>query len=590
MTVTTARRRFYVEIIKPSHYDDDGYVIQWWRAYIPSNSLACMWSLVSEAREQKALGDDVDIVINAYDETHTAIPTRTIIQRIQQAGGKGIVFLAGVQSNQFPRAADLAREFRAAGIPVAVGGFHVSGCVSMLDELPADLRAAQEMGVTLFAGEAEGRLGALLRDADRGRLKPLYNYLDDLPELPGQATPFLPAAVAERNFNFTAFDAGRGCPFRCSFCTIINVQGRKSRHRTADDVEHVVRTYARQGINRFFITDDNMSRNRNWESIFDRLGDLRHREGLKLNLIIQVDTMCHKIPGFIEKASRAGVRRVFIGMENVNPDNLVAAKKFQNKISEYRKMLLAWRDHQVLTIAGYILGFPNDTPASIERDIRLIQRELPIDILEFFMLTPLPGSADHKELLGRGTWMNPDMNIYDLEHATTNHPRMTAEEWQRIYHRAWHLYYSPEHVRTLIRRALVSRTASRLVGSVASYYGSIRFEHVHPLQAGLFRRKARVTRRPGFPRESPLVFYPRRLWQLTSTALRFAAYYVWLEWTRRRFARDPNAQQYRDQALTPVADEPAEPAQRALAPARSASLPLVVVEGPKQSGCQDEAA
>src|SRR5262245_29882192 len=111
------RRRFFVEIIKPSHYDDDGYVIQWWRAFIPSNSLACMWALVTEAEQQKALGDDVEIVINVYDETHTVIPTRKIIRRIQKEGGKGLVLLAGVQSNQFPRAVDLAREFREASIP-----------------------------------------------------------------------------------------------------------------------------------------------------------------------------------------------------------------------------------------------------------------------------------------------------------------------------------------------------------------------------------------------------------------------------------------------------------------------------------------
>src|SRR5258708_28845370 len=73
--------------------------------------------------------------------------------------------------------------------------------------------------------------------------------------------------------------------------------------------------------------------------------------------MIQVDTLCHKIPNFIEKAKRAGVTRVFIGLENINPDNLAAAKKRQNKITEYRKMLLAWKEQGILTIAGYIMAF-----------------------------------------------------------------------------------------------------------------------------------------------------------------------------------------------------------------------------------------
>ena len=74
--------------------------------------------------------------------------------------------------------------------------------------------------------------------------------------------------------------------------------------------------------------------------------------------MIQVDTLCHKIPRFIEKAKRAGVTRVFIGLENINPDNLIAAKKRQNKIFEYRAMLLAWKAQGIMTLAGYILGFP----------------------------------------------------------------------------------------------------------------------------------------------------------------------------------------------------------------------------------------
>ena len=211
---------------------------------------------------------------------------------------------------------------------------------------------------------------------------------------------------------------------------------------------------AAQGVKRLFITDDDLARNRNWEPIFDRLIWLRAKENLRLRFTIQVDTQCHKIPRFIEKATRAGCSRVFLGMESVNPENLAAARKVQNHVSEYRTMLQAWRERGVLTYAGYILGFPADTPESIERDIKTIQRELPIDILEFFVLTPLPGSADHQALYRRGVWMDPDMNHYDVEHVTTAHPRMSARQWREIYDRAWHLYYSPEHVETLLRRAL----------------------------------------------------------------------------------------------------------------------------------------
>ena len=95
------------------------------------------------------------------------IPVKRIVRRVKAADG-GLVCLVGVQSNQFPRAVDIAAQFRAAGVQVAIGGFHVSGCISMLPELPPDIAAASDMGIALFAGEAEGRLDRVLADALAG--------------------------------------------------------------------------------------------------------------------------------------------------------------------------------------------------------------------------------------------------------------------------------------------------------------------------------------------------------------------------------------------------------------------------------------
>jgi radical SAM superfamily enzyme YgiQ (UPF0313 family) len=106
----------------------------------------------------------------------------------------------------------------------------------------------------MFAGEAEGRLELMLQDAAAGRLAPLYDFVRNLPAMEGAPVPFLPKPYVEHTLGLsTSFDAGRGCPFQCSFCTIINVQGRKSRFRTADDVEHLVRLNWAQGICKFFI-------------------------------------------------------------------------------------------------------------------------------------------------------------------------------------------------------------------------------------------------------------------------------------------------------------------------------------------------
>ncbi len=560
-------RKFFVELIKPSHYDDDGYVIQWYRSWIPSNSLACLYGIALEAAASKALGDDVEIVVNGYDETNTVIPLKSIAARLRSAKEEagdgapgGLVCLVGVQSNQFPRAMDIARQLRAQGIEVAIGGFHVSGCLAMLPELPADLQEAIDLGIILFAGEAEDRFAPLLADVWHRRVDGVYNYMKDLPGLQQAVTPFLPTSIVERYIQcIGAFDAGRGCPFQCSFCTIINVQGRKSRWRDADDIEHLVRDMLAQGVSRFFITDDNFARNRNWEPIFDRLIQMREEEGVSLQFIMQVDTLCHRIPNFVAKAKRAGCTRVFIGLENINPENLMAVQKRQNRIKEYRRMLQAWRDQKIITYAGYILGLPADTPASIERDIRIIQRELPIDLLEFFVLTPLPGSADHLKLHNEGVWMDPDMNKYDLEHALTAHPKMTMAEWQDIYSRAWSLYYSDEHVKTLMRRAMAAGIKPvRLMQHVLQFHGFFKYERVHPLQAGNLRHKLRRSRRPGLPIENPLVFYPRRAWEFVSTYGGLALYAWKLNRMRKQVQRELRQQPYTDLAITPVTDDDEE--------------------------------
>ena len=135
----TASRRFQLVLIKPSHYDDDGYVIQWVRAFIPSNSLAALYGLAQDAAQRAVLGPDTAIDITVIDEVNTRVRTGKLLSLLRRHGGLGLIALVGVQSNQFPRALDIARPFRAAGVPVIVGGFHVSGCLAMLPELQADL-------------------------------------------------------------------------------------------------------------------------------------------------------------------------------------------------------------------------------------------------------------------------------------------------------------------------------------------------------------------------------------------------------------------------------------------------------------------
>jgi radical SAM superfamily enzyme YgiQ (UPF0313 family) len=551
-----AEKHFLVVLIKPSRYDDEGYVIQWARSLIPSNTLAAIYGLSKDIAERHVLGDDVEIKLSAYDETNTRIPIKKIIREIKNSGAGGFVGFTGVQSNQFPHTMDMARQFRDAGIQVCIGGFHVSGCLAMLSEVPDDIQQALDIGISLYSGESEGRLDEVFKDAYAGKMKPIYQYVSDLPSIEAAPTPFLPAKMLKRSINSSSsVDAGRGCPFVCSFCTIINVQGRKSRRRSADDIEKTIRENAAQGINIFFITDDNFARNKDWELIFDRLILMREQENMDIRLTLQVDTMCHRIKGFIEKAGRAGTTQVFIGLEAINPDNLKAAKKGQNNIEEYRKLVQAWRNERVITVAGYILGFPNDSRERIISDIKTIQKELPVDLLYFSNLTPLPGSMDHKVLYEKGAWMEPDMNQYDLCHVTAEHETMSKAEWHKLFQEAWDIYYTEEHIETIMKRAYVGNTGISKVTFMAWWFHyCYRHEGVHPVEGGYYRKKYRRDRRPTLPIENPFIFYPRRVAETIRSHIKMITLHFKFDRIKKKIFTDPDSANYIDTAIAPISD------------------------------------
>ncbi len=259
-----------------------------------------------------------------------------------------------------------------------IGGFHVSGAMAMSPTTPPECQALLDAGVTLVLGEVEGRWAGILLDALAGRLEPIYDFLHAPPDLEDAPLPQA-SRRTQRRFVMArngTIDAGRGCPFACSFCTIINVQGRTMRARSAAHIiGQVRRNYwlnGRRGVRHYFFTDDNFARNPQWEPIFDGLIRLRDAEGLDIDFMMQVDTQAPKIPGFAEKAARAGCVQVFIGVESIRADNLAAGGKPQNRVADYRDMIARWHEVGVVCHAGVIIGFPHDTYERVMEDVRTL--------------------------------------------------------------------------------------------------------------------------------------------------------------------------------------------------------------------------
>src|SRR5262249_34463972 len=183
-----------------------------------SRSVAVLHGLARDRAGGELPGPDVAIDVTVVDEFNTRVRIKELIALIRRHDGFGAVGMAGVQTTQFPPALDIAPPFRAGDLPVIIGGFHWCGCPPLLPELQADLKVALDMGISLFAGEVEGRLDGILRDAANGTLQPIYNYLKELPALESEPTPILPGKHLKRIVqSFASFDAGRGCPYQCSF-------------------------------------------------------------------------------------------------------------------------------------------------------------------------------------------------------------------------------------------------------------------------------------------------------------------------------------------------------------------------------------
>jgi len=343
MTPTGRGSIFHVFLVKPSKYDDEGFVIRHWRGVLPSNTLGCLHGLTEDVQRRRLLGD-VDVRVHVMDEAVTKIPLDRIARLHRRPGERVVVGLAGVQTNQFCRATDIALALRREGVPVVIGGFHVSGVLALFPAGSPDIRRLVDAGVSVVAGEVEHRWADVLRDAYEGRLRPIYRFIDALPDLSHAPPPVINKQYLRKFVcsNFGTIDCSRGCPFSCSFCTIINVQGRRSRYRSPECIaEAVRRNYLESGVDFYFFTDDNFARNPAWREIFRQLIRLREQERLPIGFMIQVDVLSYKIPGFIEMAARAGCRNVFIGMESINPRNLQDTGKTQNHVKEYRSLVEA---------------------------------------------------------------------------------------------------------------------------------------------------------------------------------------------------------------------------------------------------------
>ncbi len=207
----------------------------------------------------------------------------------------------------------------------------------------------------------------------------------------------------------------------------------------------------------YFFTDDNFARKKLWRETFEEIIKLSE-EGIKITFMMQVD-LARKPKDFVPFGCPSRMHPgLYRDGERESPKPQGRRQRAKH-VEEYQNIIKEWHDAGIVVHTGYIIGLPFDTKSQVPEDIRYLMDVIQPDQASFFMLTPLPGSHDHREMKKRGEWMDPDFNKRDSFHATIEHPHMTAEEWTEVYENAWKAFYSKENmIKTLSHWTITPRT------------------------------------------------------------------------------------------------------------------------------------
>ena len=298
------------------------------------------------------------------------------------------------------RAYKIARQFRERGVPVVLGGYHVT-------LVPEEAEAEAD---AIVIGDADGVWEQIIDDARLGRLRDRYQS-DKRPTLTG-IRPRRELFAGKNYQNLTLVEFARGCNFRCDFCSITAFHHASQSHRPAREVAAEMEA---TGSRRFFIVDDNIV------SQPQKARELcRELIPLNINWVGQASIHIANDSELLGLMVKSGCRGVLIGMESLNPDNLRDMGKEWNLAGgSYAESLKRFRDHGLAVYGTFVFGYDGDDQRVIQESVDFA-REQKLFLAAFNHLIPFPGTPLYRRLQAEGRllkpkwWLDPDSRVGDV--------------------------------------------------------------------------------------------------------------------------------------------------------------------------------
>jgi len=364
----------------------------------------------------------------------------------------------GGMTRTIHRSYAVADRLRAQGVPVVLGGPHVS----------AEPEEGLEHADAVVCGEADDLWPSLLADFENGGMKPIYRAMEkpdltNYPLIPWQETDFkqftmlprwlawiLQVAGYERlDINVTPMETGRGCPYRCDFCSVSPFFGEKVRFRPKENVIAELKLLERLGRRFVFFVDDNFAINpAHTKSLLQAMIDA----GVRIRWAAQISMNLLRDQELLDLMQRSGCIGAYIGLESVLPESLAEVNKGFNKPAQYAQILADLYGRGIYTVTSFIFGIDTDRPGISQRTWEVISGWSPGLFPIFSQLTPLPGTPLYKKLLAENRlehrhWMN-----YRPYGAVFEPKLMTRQELEQEIAESWRLGYAPRNIYQRLRQ------------------------------------------------------------------------------------------------------------------------------------------